>query len=43
MSNLTMPKITVAFTELGVSAIQRGSKGVVALLLRDAAELAPFP
>lgn len=42
MSKLDMPKITVTFNELGITAIQRGDKGVVALLLRDSAEMAPF-
>lgn len=42
MSKLGMPKITVDFNELGITAINRGNKGVVALLLRDGAEMEPF-
>ncbi len=41
MGNLGTPKINVTFTELGISAIQRGDKGVVAVIVRDAAEVAP--
>lgn len=42
MAKLTSPRITVTFTELGISAITRGDKGTVALILRDTADLAPF-
>ena len=42
MAKLTAPNISVAFTELGISAIQRGNKGTVAIIVRDAAEVAPF-
>lgn len=41
MAKLTMPGIHVAFTELGISAIDRGTKGTVAIIVRDAAEQAP--
>lgn len=41
MANLKSPKITVTFTELGVSAITRGTKGVVAIIVRDAADQEP--
>lgn len=41
MANLTSPSITVVFTELGISAISRGTKGTVAVILRDAAQVAP--
>lgn len=41
MADLGAPKITVTFTELGISAINRGDKGTVAVIIRDAAELAP--
>ena len=41
MANLTRPKISVTFTELGVSAVTRGTKGVVAIIVRDAAEQVP--
>lgn len=41
MANLGAPKITVSFTELGISAINRGSKGVVAIIVRDAAKVEP--
>ena len=41
MSKLTMPGIHVTFTELGISAIGRGMKGTVAIIVRDAAEVAP--
>ena len=41
MAKLTSPKISVSFTELGISAISRGTKGTVAMIVRDAAELAP--
>lgn len=42
MAKLTSPRISVTFTELGISAIARGGKGTVALIVRDAAETAPF-
>ena len=42
MAKLTSPQISVTFTELGISAITRGDKGTVALIVRDAAEVAPF-
>lgn len=42
MSNLGMPRITVDFQELGVSAVNRGDKGIVALIIRDAAQVDPF-
>ncbi|HIT31682.1 MAG TPA: phage tail sheath subtilisin-like domain-containing protein [Candidatus Enterenecus stercoripullorum] len=41
MANLNSPSINVTFTELGISAINRGSKGTVAVILRDAAEVDP--
>ena len=41
MSNLGTPKITVSFSELGITAINRGSKGVVAVIVRDAAKVDP--
>lgn len=41
MAKLTMPSIHVAFTELGISAIDRGAKGTVAIIVRDAAQQAP--
>ncbi len=42
MARLTSPRVTVNFTELGISAITRGDKGTVAVIVRDAADLAPF-
>lgn len=42
MAKLISPTITVTFTELGISAISRGSKGTVALIIRDAADVDPF-
>lgn len=42
MAKLTSPLVSVTFTELGISAITRGDKGTVALIVRDEAELAPF-
>ena len=42
MAKLTSPQISVTFTELGISAITRGSKGTVALIVRDEAAQAPF-
>lgn len=42
MAKLASPQISVTFTELGISAITRGDKGTVALIVRDAAEAAPF-
>ncbi len=42
MAKLTSPQISVTFTELGISAITRGDKGTVALIVRDAAEVVPF-
>jgi hypothetical protein len=41
MSVLTSPAINVVFTEAGISAISRGEKGVVAVIVRDAAGIAP--
>lgn len=41
MADLGAPKITVSFTELGISAITRGSKGVVAIIVRDSAAVEP--
>lgn len=37
MSKLTSPSITITFTELGVSAITRGNRGIAAVVLKDAA------
>lgn len=42
MAKLTSPQVSVTFTELGISAITRGDKGTVALIVRDGAEQAPF-
>ena len=42
MAKLTSPNISVTFTELGISAITRGDKGTVAIIVRDAAQMAPF-
>lgn len=42
MAKLTSPRVSVTFTELGISAITRGDKGTVALIVRDAVEEAPF-
>lgn len=42
MAKLTSPQISVTFTELGISAITRGEKGTVALIVRDGAAQAPF-
>lgn len=42
MAKLTSPKISVTFQELGISAISRGTKGTVAMIVRDAAETAPM-
>ncbi len=42
MSKLGMPQITVTFQELGVTAINRGDKSIVALIVRDAGQVAPF-
>ena len=36
MSNLAMPKLTVAFKQAASTAVARSQKGVVALILRDA-------
>lgn len=41
MANLNSPSVNVTFTELGISAINRGSKGTVAVILRDAASVDP--
>ncbi len=40
--NSQAPQISVTFTELGISAITRGEKGTVALIVRDGANQAPF-
>lgn len=42
MAKLTSPLVSVTFTELGISAITRGDKGTVALIVRDEAEMLPF-
>lgn len=42
MAKLTSPRVTVSFTELGISAITRGDKGTVAVIVRDAANVLPF-
>lgn len=42
MAKLTSPRVTVSFTELGISAITRGDKGTVAVIVRDAADVPPF-
>lgn len=42
MAKLTSPVLSVIFTELGITAITRGDKGTVALIVRDAADTAPF-
>lgn len=42
MAKLTSPQISLTFTELGISAITRGEKGTVALIVRDGAAQAPF-
>ena len=42
MAKLTAPNISVTFIELGISAITRGDKGTVAIIVRDAANVAPF-
>ena len=41
MAKLTSPRVSVTFTELGISAITRGEKGTVALIVRDEAAQAP--
>ncbi|MDE6588952.1 MAG: phage tail sheath subtilisin-like domain-containing protein [Oscillospiraceae bacterium] len=42
MAKLTSPLVSVTFTELGISAITRGDKGTVALIIRDEADVAPL-
>ena len=42
MAKLISPVVSVTFTELGITAITRGDKGTVALIVRDEAEQAPF-
>ena len=41
MANLNSPSVSVVFTELGITAINRGDKGVVAVILRDTASVEP--
>lgn len=41
MANLNSPSVSVVFTELGITAINRGDKGVVAVILRDTASVDP--
>lgn len=41
MANLGSPTISVSFTELGITAINRGDKGTVAVIVRDAAAVDP--
>lgn len=42
MAKLTSPRVSVTFTTLARTAILRGSKGTVALIVRDEAEQEPF-
>lgn len=42
MAKLASPRVSVTFTTLGRTAISRGSKGTVALIVRDEAKQAPF-
>ncbi len=42
MAKLNSPRVSVTFTELGISAITRGDKGTVALIIRDGTAQAPF-
>ena len=42
MSTLTMPSVSITFSEAASSAIARSQKGVVALILRDAALAGKF-
>lgn len=38
-----MPSISITFTELAASAVQRGERGIIAMILKDATEdIAPF-
>lgn len=41
MAKLTAPTFSLTFQELGSSAVTRGNKGTVAIIIRDAAEQAP--
>ena len=41
MANLTAPKFSLTFKELGSTAVTRGNKGTVAIIVRDAADVAP--
>ena len=41
MANLNSTSVSVVFTELGITAINRGDKGVVAVILRDTASVDP--
>ena len=41
MANLNSPSVSVVYTELGITAINRGDKGVVAVILRDTASVDP--
>ena len=38
-TNIGLPSISIAFKELASTAIQRGDRGIVALVLRDAEAL----
>lgn len=42
MSGLGLPSINIRFKEQGITAIQRGERGVVALILKDSLMKGPF-
>lgn len=42
MSDLSLPSINITFKEKGITAVQRGERGIVALILRDAASPGAF-
>lgn len=39
---MSLPSINITFKEKGITAIQRGERGIVALILKDAASPGPF-
>ncbi len=41
MVNIGLPKLDIVFKGLGVSAIQRGEKGVAVLIIRDDTDTSP--
>ena len=39
---MRQPEITITFTELGASAIKRGERGIIAMILKSDTNEGPF-